>query len=161
MNEIKPIKRSVQLQPLSREHHDGLLFVWKIRQGLENNTGIDILRLFTNWYCRQHIAPHFYQEEKILLPYIDKLDPLAVKMKEDHDYIRELIHSIDQEPDRHDFTRLANLIEAHIRFEEREFFRYLEEHLSEQELTEIYEELEKHPVSCKEEWKDDFWVRKN
>ena len=32
--EIKPIKRSKQLAPLSREHHDGLMYVWKIREVL-------------------------------------------------------------------------------------------------------------------------------
>ncbi|MBC7873258.1 MAG: hemerythrin domain-containing protein [Ferruginibacter sp.] len=160
MNEIKPLKRSFQLQPLSREHHDGLLFVWKIRQGLQNNTGMETLQQFTHWYCKQHISPHFYQEEKILLPFFSPSDPLAVKMKEDHDYIRELILSIEQEPDRDDFTRLTNLIDAHIRFEEREFFQYLEENLSEQELTEVYEKLEKHPVACKEEWKNIFWLKK-
>ena len=36
MEEIKPLKRSKELAPLSREHHDGLLFAWKIKQGLAN-----------------------------------------------------------------------------------------------------------------------------
>lgn len=65
--------------------------------------------------------------------------------------------SIDREVDRYDLKDLANLIEAHIRWEEREFFQYLEKHLSTQELKTIFEELEKHPVSCNEEWTDEFW----
>ena len=40
MEEIKPLKRSKELAPLSREHHDGLLFAWKIKQGLANGTPI-------------------------------------------------------------------------------------------------------------------------
>jgi hemerythrin-like domain-containing protein len=160
MNEIKPIKRSEQLQPLSREHHDGLLFVWKLKQGLENRVSMEILKEYTSWYWRHHIRPHFFQEEKILIPFMPVQHPMAVQLKKEHDYIRELILNIDREPDKHDFIRLSNLIESHIRFEERELFQFLEERLSKNQLTEIYEKLEQHPVFCKEEWKDEFWVKK-
>ena len=44
--EAKPIKRSKQLSPLSREHHDGLLFAWKIRQGFENGTPLEEMRKY-------------------------------------------------------------------------------------------------------------------
>lgn len=159
MTEIRPIKRSVQLQPLSREHHDGLLFSWKLREGLNNNTSIDKLREYTGWYWRHHIRPHFFQEEKILLPFVPESHPLRKQLKEEHDDIKELILSIDKEPDRLDFIHLSNLIDSHIRFEEREFFQYLEQHLSEKSLTDIFEQLEKHPVSDQEEWKDKFWTK--
>lgn len=160
MNEIKPIKRSEQLQPLSREHHDGLLFVWKLKQGLENRTSLEIIKEYTGWYWRHHIKPHFFQEEKILIPFMPAQHPMALQLKKEHDYIRELILNIDREPDKHDLIRLSNLIESHIRFEERELFQFLEEHLSKNQLAEIYEKLEQHPVSCKEDWKDEFWVKK-
>ena len=150
-----------QLQPLSREHHDGLLYVWKIREGLDNNTSIERLKDYTSWYWKHHIKPHFFQEEKLLVPFMPVSNPLIIRLKKDHDYIRELILVIDKEADRHDFIRLANLIETHIRFEERELFQYLEAHLTENQLTEIYEKLEKHPLPMKEEWKDHFWVKKD
>lgn len=158
MNDIKSIKRSSQLQPLSREHHDGLLFVWKIRQGLDKGTSIDTLRKYTGWYWLHHIKPHFFQEEKVLLPFIPATHPLVVRLKEEHDYIRELILTIDKEAEVNDFIHLSNLIETHIRFEEREVFQYLEEHLSGLQLTEIYDLLEKHPVSSEEGWKNEFWL---
>lgn len=81
MQDIKPIKRCKQLIPLSREHHDGLLFVWKLRQGLKNNTTVGVLRNFCNWYWTQHIKPHFHQEEKILLQYIARDHKMAVQLK--------------------------------------------------------------------------------
>lgn len=159
MNEIKPIKRSIQLQPLSREHHDGLLFVWKIREGLKNHTSIEKLKDFTSWFWRNHIRPHFFQEEKILIPAIPEGHLLAHQLKQEHNFIRELIITIDKDTDLHDFTRLANLLETHIRFEERELFQYLEQHLSKEQLEDIFAKLEQHPVSCNEEWKDEFWVK--
>lgn len=157
---IKPIKRSKQLAPLSREHHDGLLFVWKLRQGLGNNIAIEILRNFCNWYWNNHIKPHFYQEEKILLQYISSNHKLAAQLKKEHTDIRELILTIDQEADSVTLVLLANLLEKHIRFEERILFPHLEETLSPQQLDIIFQQLEEHPL-CSTEWKNDFWIKKN
>ncbi len=160
MTEIKPIKRSVHLQPLSREHHDGLLFVWKIRQAINNHADIEKMKALTAWYWKNHIKPHFNQEEKVLLPFFPPFDPMAVRIKEEHDYIRELIIAIDREPVIHDFIQLCNLIESHIRFEEREFFVALEQNVSEQELSDIHQQLKDKSVECKLEWTDNFWEKK-
>lgn len=163
-NEIKPIKRSKQLAPLSREHHDGLLFAWKIKQGIDNKTPLDILRSYSLWYWRHHIKPHFFQEEKILLPYMPAGHPMAIRLKEEHDHIRELILGLDDEADKRTLMILCDLVTQHIRFEERELFTYLEELLSPSKLDEIFEQLEKHPVTCDDEmpdaWKDEFWIKK-
>lgn len=158
-NETKPIKRSEQLAPLSREHHDGLLFAWKIKQGLENRTPLDTLRKYSLWYWQHHIKPHFFQEEKILSPYIAPDHPMIIRMKEEHDHIRELILGLDAEADKRTMIILADLINQHIRFEERELFVYLEKTLPPEKLNTILEELEKHPLQ-KEEWKEEFWVKK-
>ncbi len=40
----KPIKRSVALKPLSREHHHGLLLSWKIREGFNRNVEIERIK---------------------------------------------------------------------------------------------------------------------
>lgn len=160
MNTNKPIRRTPQLQPLSREHHDGLLFVWKIRYGLKHKTAPDLLRKFTGWYWRQHIRPHFFQEEKVLLRYIDAKNHLVERMVEEHLEIKELILAIDQDAERMDFIHLADLLERHIRFEEREFFPYLESHLAPEQLAEIAVGLESHPVCNSEPWIDEFWLAK-
>jgi hemerythrin-like domain-containing protein len=154
-----PIKRSTQLAPLSREHHDGLLFVWKIKQGLQNNTSIDTLCKYSLWYWRHHIKPHFYQEEKILIPCMPADHPMVIRLKEEHDHIRELILGLDREPDKRTLELLADLLNQHIRFEERELFNYLEKTLTAEKLDEIFTQLEEHPVK-KAEWTDEFWVNK-
>lgn len=156
---INPIKRSTQLAPLSREHHEGLLFAWKIKQGLENKTAPEKLRAYALWYWRHHIKPHFFQEEKILLPYLPAENPMAKRLKEEHDHIRELILGLDEQADRRSLLLLCDLINHHIRFEERELFVFLENRLSPQKLDEIFLQLEKHPLSC-EEWKEEFWTLK-
>ena len=140
--EIKPIKRSSQLAPLSREHHDGLLFAWKIKQGLDNKTPLDKLRKYSLWYWQQHIKPHFFQEEKILMPYMPADHPMAKQLKEERD-----------------FTILADLLNKHIRFEERQLFAFLEEILTPEQLDKVFQQLEEHPLTCGE-WNDEFWVKK-
>lgn len=159
-DEIKPIKRSPQLAPLSREHHDGLLFAWKIKHGIENKAPLEVMRKYTLWYWRHHIKPHFFQEEKILLPYMPANHPMANKLLEDHDHIRELILDLDDAADKRSLVILSDLLNAHIRFEERELFGYLEESLTPEQLEEVFRQLEKHPVHCEQEWKEEFWVKK-
>ena len=159
--DIKPIKRSEQLAPLSREHHDGLLFAWKIKQGLENKTSLELLRNYTMWYWQHHIKPHFYQEEKILLPYMPEGHGMALQLKEEHDHIRELILELDEQADIQSLKTLCDLLNKHIRFEERELFVYLEGLLNKEELDKVFIEIEKNPVSCDTEWKEEFWVKKN
>ncbi len=158
MEKVKPIKRSKQLTPLSHEHHDGLLFVRKVRQGLQHNTSIDKLRQYAVQYWHQHIKPHFYQEENFLLPYMPADHPMAIRLKKEHDNIRELILSLDKDADNATIFLLGNLLTDHIRFEERELYGYLEQTLSPEQLDSIFKKLEEHPVNC-EEWKDEFWVK--
>lgn len=158
-NDNKPIKRSPQLAPLSREHHDALLFVWKLRQGFQLETPVDKLRDYTLWYWKEHTKSHFYQEEKILLPYMQKDDAMAIQMQNEHAQIRELILALDKEPDIESFRLLSDLAEKHIRWEERKLFPHLEQILSTEQLDAILKELQLHPVTCNE-WTDVFWVKK-
>jgi hypothetical protein len=82
--------------------------------------------------------------------------PLAIKLKEDHAYIRDLILSLDHEAEPQNFKALCDLLDTHILFEEQQLFTYLEETLTEKELNMIHEQLEVHPVAG-EEWEDVFW----
>jgi hemerythrin-like domain-containing protein len=155
----EPIKRSKQLAPLSREHHDGLLFAWKLRQGLDNDTPLDILKSYCHWYWKHHINQHFHQEEDILLSFLPSNNQMAVQLKEEHNNIRELILCIGHKPDTTTFSMLAEFICRHIRFEERVLFAYLEKSLSNEQLNHICQQLEVEPV-CSTEWKEKFWEKK-
>ena len=156
-NNIQPIKRSPELAPLSREHHDGLLFAWKLRRGLANATPVETLRNYCVWYFKNQIKQHFHQEEDVLLKYIPADHAMAIQLKSEHDNIRELILSISQKPDTITIGMLADFITRHIRFEERIFFNYLEQNLSAVQLNDISSQLEDEPV-CSKEWGDVFWI---
>ena len=155
----QPIKRSAQLTPLSRAHHDGLLFAWKLRQGLANGTGLETLKKYCCWYWNNHIKQHFHQEEGILLKYIPSAHAMATQLKEEHDNIRELILSIDRKPDAITIGILADFITRHIRFEERALFNYLEQNLRPGQLDDIFFQLEIESIASID-WNEEFWTRK-
>jgi len=159
MEEIKPIKRSKELAPLSREHHDGLLFAWKIKQGLANGTTVETLCNYTRWFWTNHLKSHFKNEETVLVRFLPADNSLVLQMFKDHEQIRDLIISIDKEPGSNSLKLLADFVNNHIRFEERELFVYAEKTLTQEQLNEIYKELP-HDLNCETEWKDEFWVRK-
>ena len=164
MEEIKPLKRSKELAPLSREHHDGLLFAWKIKQGLANGTFIETLSNYTRWFWTNHFKPHFKDEETVLVKFLPADNPLVRQMFKEHAEIRDLIISLDKEPDPSSLQSLAEFISNHIRFEERELFPYAEKTLTQEQLGEIYKELpqdlhcDTDPIAIG--WKDEFWVKK-
>ena len=159
MEETKPIKRSKELAPLSREHHDGLLFAWKIKQGLANGTSCETLCNYTRWFWSNHIKPHFKDEEKVLVKFLPKDNPMVRQMFKEHAQIRDLVISLDKEPDTSSLQLLAEFINNHIRFEERELFAYAEQTLTSEQLNEIYKDLPDNS-HCETEWKDEFWVKK-
>lgn len=101
------MKRHPRLHRLSMEHHHSLVFVRHLRRGLESR---EILRVID-----EVLMPHFLLEERLLLPALSRAGraDLAARALDEHAEIRLA---------RGDPERLANLIEAHIRFEERELF---------------------------------------
>jgi hemerythrin-like domain-containing protein len=150
------ITRSSLLLPLSKEHEDGLQFVERLRLGLKNSVPLEKLRDYILWYWTNHIRPHFFQEEKILMPWLPAGDSLIHRVKEEHHYIRELILAIDEDVERRTISLLCDLVDDHIHFEEEEVFPYMEERLEKDLFDKIRGMMDKHPLPS-EEWKDRFW----
>lgn len=157
--EIKPIRRSKQLTPLSKDHHDGLLFAWKIRQGLKNGSDIKLISEYVQWFWRNHLQEHFREEEQILAPHLPSDNELLQQMLEEHENIEALVHINENIPDEILIGNLAQAIDDHIRFEERQLFPYAEKIIPETELNLIYEQLPKEKADC-EKWGREFWVKK-
>ncbi len=158
-NENGPIKRSAQLTPLSKEHHEGLLFGWKIRQGLNNGTDINTIGEYVQWFWKTHLQEHFWQEEQLIAAYLPKDDTMLQRMLNEHQEIEAYIHINDSIIDAANLLQIADAVRDHIRFEEREFFPYVESKLSTDQLDNIYVELskaEKPSVS----WMNEFWIQK-
>ena len=124
----KPLKRHPELVPLSREHHFGLLFGWKIKQGLTLGADNRIIREYVQYFWTNHLAAHFEKEEKIIRELLPAADAQSNRVLTEHDFIRSLINclALDREKPEYLLQTLHQFLNEHIRFEERELFPYLE-----------------------------------
>jgi hemerythrin-like domain-containing protein len=155
-----PIKRSKQLTPLSKEHHDGLLFSWKIKRGLKNGTDIKLIADYVKWFWNNQLEEHFSQEEQVLAPHLPAENEMLQKMLDEHQEIEAMVHIIESIPDESMLDKLSDAVHDHIRFEERELFQYAEQVIPEEALNKIYEQLSKEPAQCRK-WEKEFWMKKD
>ena len=152
-----PIKRSMQLAPLSREHHEGLLAAWKIRQGLAKNIEPQRIIAFVNWFWQQHLQQHFQKEETALMPVLSTSHPLMQQMVQEHRNIERQVQVLNGHGELKNLGLLAQLLTDHIRFEERQLFGEIEKAATSQQLQTVAELL--HDESTGAVWDDEFWTK--
>ena len=156
--DIKPIKRSKELVPLSKDHHEGLLFGWKIKQGLRNGTDLSLVAEYVQWFWQNDLQEHFRKEEGVLASYLPKENELVIRMFDEHKEIKALVDLIAHSNDETILVQLADKVNDHIRFEERVLFPYAEEMIASEDMQEIYGELSKIK-SHTTKWNDLFWLK--
>lgn len=154
-----PIKRSEQLVPLSREHHEGLLFVWKVKQGLRNQTDIKTISTFAQWFWENHLKRHMQQEEELLSTYLLGTDEMLQRILDEHLEIEAQFEINANIPDAALLEQLAATVNDHIRFEERQLFPHVETQLTINQLNEIATLLQKEKPMCPN-WVKEFWLVK-
>ena len=153
--EIKPIKRSNELAPLSRDHHEGLMLVWKIRKGIKNNITPGRISSYCHWFWDHHLHTHFKEEEELLVDVLPGEHPLMQQMFAEHVAIKALLDKMNREEDYELFEQFAQTLNDHIRFEERILFNEIEKAATPEQLQKIATHLreEEHCPA----WPDEFW----
>ena len=155
--ENKPVKRSKYIMELSRDHHLGLLFCWKIKEGVKRNIEPRRIKKYVDYFWEHHLKAHFGEEETLLFNRID--DPLCSQAKTEHQLLINRLNELNTE--RHEYVGFAELLIKHIRFEEREVFPHLETALSLTILEGAYAFLsQQHSAPFKDVYPDEFWVHK-
>ncbi|MGI8599790.1 MAG: hemerythrin domain-containing protein [Chitinophagaceae bacterium] len=159
MEKPKPLKRSNEIAPLSREHHEGLLLVWKIRKGITNGTSVKTISSYIKWFWENYLLNHFKKEETVLIEYVPVENKHVKQMFEEHRVIVDKIAEIENQPNEKLLLEFSTLLEAHIRFEERVLFNEIEQILSAEQLEKLGEILNEDEKS-KASWDDEFWLKK-
>ncbi len=157
---VTTIRRHTAITQFSREHHFGLLLSWKIRQALK--TGIETRRIsnYVLFFFENDLAIHFAEEEKKLFSALPDELPLKQEAISDHEKIRELMAAIRaNNSDPALLRNLADLLDKHIRFEERVLFNYLQQNLSDEQLTAMTGDHPPHE-DADNHWDDKFWIMK-
>ncbi len=156
----KPLKRSKQLTPLSKEHHDGLLCCWKINQGLANNTSVDRIGSYLLDFYDNHLAGHFEEEEELIFPLLSSDNGDRQEAELHHKMLREMIatfRDVTQIPTL-SLRYFSEILDRHIRFEERVLFPLIEKEVTADALQMAAGALEKKTNLT--EWADQFWITK-
>ncbi|MBN8858171.1 MAG: hemerythrin domain-containing protein [Sphingobacteriales bacterium] len=159
----KPIKRTSQLLPVSREHHFGLLFCWKIRQGIKKSIAVERMLKYLKFFFDGHLKEHFADEERLL--FTDRADTLVQAAISHHIALCREIESLlnsagTVKPEQ--LGRLADKLDEHIRFEERTLFPHLEQVLPAGQLDVIGEKLHDHNRDVFIDiYPDEFWLNQS
>ena len=158
----KPIKRNKNILKLSKEHHLSLLFCWKIKQGLNGEIPPDRIIKYIQYFSANFLIPHFREEEFFLFPALN--DEKVDKAIEQHKQINNLISGVslyDETNLKKTLQRIAELVDDHVRYEERELFPYMESKLKDEQLSAIGKKLnEAEALPLKDEYEDEFWIKK-
>lgn len=151
----KPIKRVTELQDLSRDHHQGLLLCWKIRTGIKRGIENNRIMQYVQWFWLNHLEEHFEIEETMVFPVLGEENEMVKQALSEHRRIKSLI-----EGGKGDLSVRLNsieeLIEKHIRFEERQLFNEIQQVASGEELKKI--QLAHTSQEFKDNMSDPFWV---
>ena len=132
--------RHASLVPLSQDHHHGLALALRCRKqslGQIKPMGAEGLRErakeFLTFYV-SNLVPHFRAEEEVLFPLLSSTVPGSKEMIDelvrDHAQIRAAIPQLEAGTGLAKLIfDLGDLLERHIRKEERELFPLFEQHV--------------------------------
>ncbi len=148
------MKRNKNIVPLSQDHHFGLLCSWKIRQGLKKEVDIDRIQKYVDYFWNNSLKQHF-KEEEILFASLN--DDFTLRVIKEHSDLEKLHQHIITENSSNRLIEFSDLLEKHIRFEERQWFPYLESTHNDSELEEIGAKLNEIHSNEKDNYPDEFW----
>jgi iron-sulfur cluster repair protein YtfE (RIC family) len=151
------MKRHESLVPLSRDHHEGLQLAQRIQKGKSAAPQSDwpedrelqrdrVLEFFDT-----QLTYNFQAEEEVLFPLADQNLPqeeeITSLLRKQHGQIRSLIAELRTASGvqlENLLLRLAHVLEAHIRKEERVFFQRIQEGVPEEVLEQCGKQLESY-----------------
>ena len=137
---MKSNRRHESLIPLSREHHYGLLVCLRIHRGIENHQANvswlseraeKVIRFFES-----DLKTHFKAEEEIVFPAMSGIEDSRAtidQVVDEHRNLERLVHRLRKARELQLAPLLrefADLLEAHIRTEERVLFPRYELYVS-------------------------------
>lgn len=147
------MKRETFLWPLSQSHHRALVTAKRVREKLSGvdpkeepalvkEMSAEVRKLYD-----EELQLHFWDEEKMLVLYEGHMggeEPEPVRIRKEH----RLLETLMAKPDRAGLLRFAELLTAHVRFEEDVLFGKIEKVLDEPEKQALGKLLQSAPAAC-------------
>ncbi len=149
----KPLKRHKALQPLSRDHHHGLLLSWKIRSGFSKNIEFERIKTYADWFFEHQLIPHFDLEEEHIFPLLEADNDMVKRALAEHRRLKRLFaETKDVEKSLH---KIEEELEQHIRFEERILFPEIQKNATDAQLA-LIEDIHQDD-RFEDNESDEFW----
>ncbi len=154
-------KRSRQLKPLSSEHHQALLVAFQLKKGIAGHAEsagapkdlpglLSLARRFADTILKSHTRA----EEEVLGRYLSAEE--TQRLTGEHGELNRFLEAArNAKPAemRASLLAFADLLERHVRWEERELFAACEQKMGEEALATVGQELEKRLVLARSEAK--------
>ena len=121
--------RSDFLLPLSREHHTALVLARAARKAISTNDRATCLEVLAKIEVHWHsvMAAHFEKEEQLIRLAETMLNPEDVRrIYSEHSELRALVHNSCMLELSVRLCKFADLMAAHVRYEERVLFPQLQ-----------------------------------
>ena len=119
-----PLKRDPSLIPLSHDHHHALLRVFEIRRALAASGDLAGEARSTCEFHARDLVPHFRAEEDALVPALRDAnalpEPEIARLVEEHRLLDRMVDRLARGDG--DLAAFADLLEKHVRTEERRVF---------------------------------------
>lgn len=153
-----PQRRDPSLIPLSHDHHHALVRVFEIRQALRGGEDLSDQLHRTREFYRDHLIPHFRAEEEVVVPALrgatTQAEAFLERLSTEHRSLHAMAAGLDD--DTAGFAAFADLLESHIRFEERELFPFYQANVApevriavEVDVRRILNRPDDQPRACK------------
>ncbi len=144
------MKRVEQLQDLSRDHHQGLVIARKATRAAAAGQ-MSVTRAWAMVVRRfaGELEPHFELEEEYLLPVLESagMEDWAERVRAEHARMRELTaEGAERGPEA--LAEFGQLLERHIRFEERELFEAAQDRIDASAFGRLAAACLLHPRTC-------------
>ncbi len=147
------MKRHEALVQLSRDHHFGLLLCWKLKEGMKKDVETSRMEKYIHLFYHHNLKPHFAEEEDHYFEILGLEHPLILQAIEEHKIFEIMIKRGFTDYD--EISKFRNLLEKHIRTEEREIFQEIQEKATDDQLENL---LKLDAVAHREpEYEDEFW----
>lgn len=147
------MKRHEALVQLSRDHHFGLLLCWKLKEGIKKDISAERMATYIKLFFDHNLDPHFTEEEETIFKILGEKHPLISEALTEHQIMREMVsRGFSNTAEVQGFR---DLLEVHIRKEERQIFPEIEREATPRQLADLltlpHQQL-KEPI-----FEDEFW----
>jgi len=160
-NKKKFMKRHPALIPLSEDHHQALLLAMNLKKNAPKINNLPTEPLGKMNYAKEifhkELEHHFRDEEQFVFPFIkgkdESLDQLVLEIMGEHIILKNKIIGLNENPNLvNQLNEIGEMLELHVRKEERMLFEKTQLVLNDEELKLIknkFDESRSQNKSCK------------